>query len=81
MACQYAKARGCRVVAISQGVEKKKLCLDELGVDYFVDYTDSEDIVAEVRSLTHGGPHVVIVASASDTLLHSAIQVRLDHRW
>lgn len=78
MACQYAKARGCRVLAISQGPEKRKLCLEELGVDYFVDYLASEDIVQEVRALTDGGPHAVIVVSTSETLLHSACQVMLD---
>lgn len=77
MACQYAKARGYRVLAISQGAEKRKLCLEELGVDYFVDYHESEDLVKEVKALTNGGPHAVIVTSASDTLLHSALQVKM----
>ena len=51
--------------------------LNDLGVYSFVDYEDCPDITTEIKSLTFGGPHAVIVDSISDTLLQFAIRVRV----
>ncbi|KAL2860963.1 pyruvate decarboxylase [Aspergillus lucknowensis] len=63
LACQYAKACGYRVLALSTGASKRKMCLEELGVDFFVDYRLSANLVEEVKSLTNGGPSAVVVVS------------------
>ena len=75
LACQYAKACGYRVLALSSGAEKKEMCLSHFGVEFFVDYIASTDVVAEVKSLTKGGPHAVIVVAAAEEPLQLAIQV------
>ncbi|EAW08995.1 pyruvate decarboxylase [Aspergillus clavatus NRRL 1] len=63
LACQYAKACGYRVLALSSGASKKAMCIDQLGVDYFIDYATSPDVVSEVKSVTGGGVHAAIVVA------------------
>jgi len=47
------------------GEEKKTLCLD-LGADYWIDFKDSKDIVAEIKAATGGlGAHSAVVTTAS----------------
>ncbi|KNG88805.1 hypothetical protein ANOM_002460 [Aspergillus nomiae NRRL 13137] len=74
LACQYARACGFRVLAISTGLERRKACLEQFNVDYFVDYRTTTDLVSEVRSITNGGPHAVIVTSSSPSSLQLACQ-------
>lgn len=67
MAIQYAKYMGRRVIAIDGGEEKRKLC-EELGADAWIDYTVSQDIVADVKKITDGrGAHAAVVTTASSS--------------
>lgn len=75
LACQYAKACGFRVLAISAGKEKKEMCIEQLRVDYFVDYKVSTDIIVDVKRVTAGGPHAVLVVAAAQKPLQEAVQV------
>lgn len=65
LAVQYAKAMGYRVLGIDGGDEKAKL-FKELGGEYFIDFTKSKDIIAEVIEATNGGAHGVINVSVSE---------------
>ena len=83
-AIQYAKYMGRRVIAIGLsffcthffsihsrlidgGEEKRKLC-EELGADAWIDYTVSQDIVADVKKITDGrGAHAAVVTTASSS--------------
>ena len=66
LAVQYAKYMGRRVIAIDGGEEKKKLCLEELGADAWIDFRESKDIVEDVKKLTGGkGAHAAVVTTAS----------------
>lgn len=38
VACQIAKIKGCRVIAIAGGADKCKFLVEELGVDAALDY-------------------------------------------
>jgi NADPH-dependent curcumin reductase CurA len=48
VAVQIAKLKGCRVVGIAGGPEKKSFLVDELGLDGAIDYK-SEDVRAALR--------------------------------
>lgn len=49
---QYAKAMGMRVIAVDGGDDKRKLCLDKLGAEEYIDFTKEKDIPAKVTELT-----------------------------
>ena len=53
LAVQYAVAAGYRVIAIDTGDEKRKLC-ESLGADVWIDFKETKDIVAAVKSATGG---------------------------
>ncbi|PYI32097.1 hypothetical protein BP00DRAFT_369698 [Aspergillus indologenus CBS 114.80] len=72
LACQYAKAHGCRVLAISTGGDGRILYKDRLRVDFYVDCNTSPDIVTEVRKLTGGGPDAAIMIEGTEALLEDA---------
>ncbi|GKZ36418.1 pyruvate decarboxylase 3 [Aspergillus brasiliensis] len=74
LTCQYAKARGCRVLAVSTGEDGNLLYKEKLGVEYYIDYNCSTDIVAEVQGLTGNGPDAAILIEASEALLKGAVQ-------
>lgn len=61
MGVQYAKAMGLRVLVVDHGAEKKKLSL-ERGAEAFVDFVDCPDVAAEVKKITGGGAHAVVVS-------------------
>ena len=65
LAVQYAKAMGYRVLGIDGGDEKAKL-FKQLGGEYFIDFTKSKDVIAEVIKATDGGAHGVINVSVSE---------------
>jgi D-arabinose 1-dehydrogenase-like Zn-dependent alcohol dehydrogenase len=67
---------GFRVLAISSGDEKRIHC-EKLGVDYFVDYKTSRDLPHEIRKLTNGGPHAVMVVASDVHSISQAIEVRV----
>ncbi|KKK20254.1 hypothetical protein ARAM_004109 [Aspergillus rambellii] len=73
-ACQYAKAMGFRVLAISAGPEKRRMCMESLGADLFIDYSTSSDLVSEVIEASSGGPHAALVLSPFDKPYNLAIQ-------
>ncbi|KAJ5578686.1 uncharacterized protein N7459_007650 [Penicillium hispanicum] len=73
LACQYAKAMGFRVLAISSGAEKRRHC-ERLGVDYFADYRHAKDLTLEIQKLTYGGPHAVVVVSSDDRPISQAVE-------
>lgn len=64
MATQFGKALGVRVLAIDTGDDKKEMCL-QLGAEAFVDFKTSPDVLAEVKSITGGGAHAVIVTGGT----------------
>ncbi|GKZ17458.1 hypothetical protein AbraIFM66951_004760 [Aspergillus brasiliensis] len=73
LACQYAKACGHKVLALSSGSAKRQMCLYDLGADYFVDYK-SPDVAEEVKRVTGGGPHAAMIVSSVEEPFHQATQ-------
>ncbi|KAK2742336.1 alcohol dehydrogenase [Myotisia sp. PD_48] len=73
IAQQYAAAMGLRVIAIDGGDEKRKVC-ETLGAEHFIDFTKSEDVVAEVKAASPDGlgPHAVILLAVSETPFQQA---------
>lgn len=66
LAVQYAKYMGLRVIAIDGGEEKRQLCMDKLGADAWIDFTQTKDVVAEVKKITGGlGAHAAVVTTAN----------------
>jgi len=74
LACQFAKAMGLRVIAIDGGDEKKDMCLNKLGAEFYVDFTTTKDLVAEIIEKTNGGPHAVILVAASEKPFQQAAE-------
>ncbi|KAF5007858.1 hypothetical protein FDECE_5773 [Fusarium decemcellulare] len=73
-AIQYAKAMGLHVIALDGGDEKRKVCT-ELGADTFVDFTSSQDIVADIKNASAGlGPDGVLLLAASEKPFQQASQ-------
>ena len=64
LAVQYATAMGLRVVGIDTGKDKEDL-VKSLGAEAFIDYKTSSDVIGDVKKLTNGGPHAVVVIAAS----------------
>ncbi|AET40090.1 zinc-dependent alcohol dehydrogenase Ecym_5331 [Eremothecium cymbalariae DBVPG len=73
LAVQYAKAMGYRILGIDSGEEKKKL-FKELGGEYFIDFAESKDVVAEVIKVTNGGAHGVINVSVSEAAIAASAE-------
>jgi len=65
LAVQYAKACGLQVLAIDTGEAAEKLC-KSLGAEEFVDYKASTDVAADVKTITKGGAHIVLVAASGN---------------
>ncbi|KAI0314899.1 hypothetical protein OF83DRAFT_1063048 [Amylostereum chailletii] len=63
MAVQYAVAMGLRVVAIDTGDDKRDMCLSR-GVERWIDFKTSANVVEDVRKATGGlGPHAAVITS------------------
>ena len=77
MGVQYAKAMGIRVVVIDTGADKKKRSL-ERGAEAFVDFKESADIAAEVKKITGGGAHGVVVSLASQLSAFSFFELNIN---
>ncbi|KAJ5246862.1 alcohol dehydrogenase 1 [Penicillium chermesinum] len=75
LAIQYARAMGLRVVGIDGGSEKQAMCKD-LGAEAFVDFTQSKDLVADVKAATPGGlgAHAVILLAVSEKPFQQATE-------
>ena len=64
---------GLRVVALDTGADKRALC-EKLGVEAFVDYAESKDLVADVKTACGGkGPHAAIVTASSAKAYEQAL--------
>ena len=75
LAVQYAHAMGYNVIAIDSGEEKRKLCVEEFGVEGWVDFKTSKDVAEDVKKLTPGGSgaHAVFIVAVSVQAFESAI--------
>jgi len=56
---------GMRVIAVDGGDDKRKLCLDQLGAEKYIDYQQEKDIPAKVKEITTYGAHGSIVFAAT----------------
>ncbi|OHE92732.1 alcohol dehydrogenase [Colletotrichum orchidophilum] len=66
LAIQYARAIGCRILAMDLGA-KEKFCRD-LGATEFVDFTaypNDQDLTAAIKTITGGGAKIVLVCSSN----------------
>jgi len=67
LAVQYAVARGLRVIAIDSGEDKKQLVLG-LGAEAWIDFKETQDLVADIKRITGGlGAHSSIVTATSSS--------------
>lgn len=66
LACALAsKGLGARVIGIDHG--SKKAVADENGVEFFIDFTQTKDVAAEILKITGGlGAHAVLVLTAAN---------------
>jgi alcohol dehydrogenase, propanol-preferring len=76
IAQQYAKAMGLRVIAIDTGDEKKKMSLERLGAETFIDFATSKNVVKDVQSATEDGlgPHAVILVAVNEKPFQQAAE-------
>ncbi|KAJ4322713.1 alcohol dehydrogenase [Neodidymelliopsis sp. IMI 364377] len=76
LACQYAKAMGCRVIGIDTGDEKQKMVTEQLGAEHFVDFAKSKNLVADVQKATPDGlgPHAVILVAVNEKPFQQAAE-------
>lgn len=68
---------GLRVIAVDTGDDKKKMCLEELGAESFVDFMSSKDVVKDVQAATEDGlgPHAVILVAVNEKPFQQAAEV------
>lgn len=76
LAQQYAKAMGLHVIAIDTGDEKKKMCLEQLGANSFVDFATSKNVVKDVQAATEDGlgPHAVLLVAVNEKPFQQAAE-------
>ena len=76
VACQYAKAMGCRVIGIDTGDEKKKMVTEQLGGEVFIDFATSKNLVADVQKATPDGlgPHAVLLVAVNEKPFQQAAE-------
>lgn len=73
LAVQYAVSMGLRVLAIDTGEQKKTLTMG-LGAEKWIDFRETNDLVADVMAATDGaGPHAAIVATSTAAPFNQAI--------
>jgi propanol-preferring alcohol dehydrogenase len=70
-AVQYGLAVGAQVLAVDSGSEKEKF-VKELGVNAFIDFAKTKDLIQDVNNVTSGGAHAVIVTAGSPRAFKSA---------
>lgn len=81
LAVQYAKALGCKVIALDVG-SKEQLC-KEVGADVFLDVTASEkdeELVAKVKEVTGGGGPKAVIGCSSSHRAYAQAAYMLDVR-
>ncbi|GMK56283.1 hypothetical protein CspeluHIS016_0301230 [Cutaneotrichosporon spelunceum] len=66
LACALAsKGFGARVIGIDHG--SKRAIAEDNGVEFFIDFTETKDVTAEIMKITGGlGAHSVLVVTASN---------------
>ncbi|KAF2799006.1 GroES-like protein [Melanomma pulvis-pyrius CBS 109.77] len=76
LAQQYARAMGLRVIGIDTGDAKKKMCLEQLGSEAFVDFATSKNLVKDVQAATPDGlgPHAVILVAVNEKPFQQAAE-------
>ncbi|KAF1993699.1 GroES-like protein [Amniculicola lignicola CBS 123094] len=76
LAQQYAKAMGLRCIAIDTGDAKRKLCLEQLGSESFIDFATSKNVVKDVQAATADGlgPHAVILVAVNEKPFQQAAE-------
>jgi len=76
LACQYGKAMGLRVIAIDTGDDKKKMCLEQLGAESFIDFAKSKNLVKDVQAATADGlgPHAVLLVAVNEKPFQQAAE-------
>ncbi|KAF8317071.1 putative ADH1-alcohol dehydrogenase I [Clavulina sp. PMI_390] len=73
LAIQYAVSIGLRVVALDAGAEKRALCT-KLGAETFIDFSESKDLVGDLKKACGGtGPHAAIVTASSAKAYEQAL--------
>lgn len=67
---------GLRVIAVDSGDEKKKMCLEKLGAESFVDFATSKNVVKDVQAATEDGlgPHAVILVAVNEKPFQQAAE-------
>ena len=75
LACQYAKAMDLSSIAIDAGDEKKAMAA-KLGAKTFVDYSNSDDVIADVKAATIDGlgPHAVLIVTVGEKPFQQATE-------
>ncbi|EGN96485.1 hypothetical protein SERLA73DRAFT_186238 [Serpula lacrymans var. lacrymans S7.3] len=72
LAVQYAVLMGLRVLAIDTGEAKRELCTS-LGAEKWIDFKESQNLIADVIKATDGqGPHIALIASSAATPYNQA---------
>jgi len=76
LAQQYAKAMGLKVIAIDTGDDKKKMCLEQLGAESFIDFSTSQNVVKDVQAATPDGlgPHGVLLVAVNEKPFQQAAE-------
>lgn len=69
---------GLRVIAVDTGDDKKKMCLEKLGAESFIDFMSSKNVVKDVQAATEDGlgPHAVILVAVNEKPFQQAAEVR-----
>jgi alcohol dehydrogenase, propanol-preferring len=68
-AVQYGLALGAKVIAVDSG-DSKKVLVESYGVEAFVDFAKTKDVVSDVLVLTGIGADAVIVTSRVQKRMH-----------
>ncbi|THH03682.1 hypothetical protein EW145_g6090 [Phellinidium pouzarii] len=71
LAVQYAVAMGLRVVAVDTGLVKRDFCLS-LGSEAWLDFKESSNLVSDIREMTQGGAHAVLVVAGGEAAYTTA---------
>jgi propanol-preferring alcohol dehydrogenase len=73
LAIQYATSIGLRVIALDAGEDKKALCA-KLGAETFIDFTQTKDLIGDIKAATGGkGPHAAVVTASSAKAYEQAL--------
>lgn len=74
LAVQYAKAMGFRIVAVDCGAEKLEYCRS-LGAEHAIDAGSSQSVPDQVKQLTDGGAHAVLVIASHPSVYPMSLDI------